>query len=427
MAFKPNLRLSSAVLGGLARPAFSENLGEAIGQAMLGPQNRKERRDREAFSKELLAAAGDPTKISNILTTYGAKLDDPELAMRGAGMLATAREAERTQEGQGALAYLQDQMRQTLQTKLTENFTAQDQQQRLNDLQASANAVARNVRGLDPLTAANMSMNMENAVFQQQSARNQERRAEEALELRFKGHEMALEKHKEYMATADYRQQIRDFDVNSKQYEAAIQSAKGAPQTEEAKAAFLQRFPEMEGVWDSVTTQKESQNLQLEQIKAAAESNKFDYTDEQLFDLLSIPAEDRKETTEKGKANLKAIERLRALPPKRANEVLQAAVESSFAKTKAPPAALVGLFKDAAMAYTAGQVLLTDDEEEGQAAQLALKAAQAYMQAGSGVGAFQAALEAMAIEAEDMTGDKQPDSQADLIKQLEQLQTQYAD
>ena len=64
MAFKPNLRLSSAVLGGLARPDFAQDAGKALGQAMLGPQNRKERRDREAFSKELLAAAGDPTKIT---------------------------------------------------------------------------------------------------------------------------------------------------------------------------------------------------------------------------------------------------------------------------------------------------------------------------------------------------------------------------
>ena len=421
----------NALLQSLARPpAFQQGLFDAakgIGATpvMLTEQRKleQERQDRDAFSEELLAAAGDPNKIGNVLTAYGAKFDDPELAIRGASMLSAAKETERTQEGQGALAYLQDQMRQTLQTELTDNFTAQDQQRKLNDLQASANAIARNVRGLDPLAAASMSMNMENAVFQQKSARNQERRAEEALEIRFEGHEMALEKHKEYMATADYRQQIRDFDVNSKKYDAAIAAAKGAPQTEEAKAAFLQRYPEMEGVWDSVTTQKESQRLQLEQIKAAAEDNKFDYTDEELFDLLGIPGDQRGDDSAEGQANLKAIKRLRALPPKRANVVLQAAVESSFAKTKAPPAALVGLFKDAAMAYTAGQFGVSDEEEEGQAAQLALKAAQAYMQAGSGVGAFQAALEVMAIEAGKVSGS----SESSDIKELRQMQTQYID
>ena len=42
----PNLRLSSAVLGGLARPGFSDNVGSSIGQAMLGPQNRRKEREK---------------------------------------------------------------------------------------------------------------------------------------------------------------------------------------------------------------------------------------------------------------------------------------------------------------------------------------------------------------------------------------------
>lgn len=41
-----NLRLSNAVLGQLARPGFSENVGEAIGQAMLGPENRRKEREK---------------------------------------------------------------------------------------------------------------------------------------------------------------------------------------------------------------------------------------------------------------------------------------------------------------------------------------------------------------------------------------------
>ena len=44
----PNLRLSSAVLGGLARPGFSDDVGSAIGQAMLGPENRRKERDKMA-------------------------------------------------------------------------------------------------------------------------------------------------------------------------------------------------------------------------------------------------------------------------------------------------------------------------------------------------------------------------------------------
>jgi hypothetical protein len=354
---------------------------------------------------------------------------DPEGAMRLAMEARRLSTSQRTQEGEGALAYLQDQMRQTLQADLTDNFTAEQQQQQLDNLQASANAVAASIQGIDRLAIAGMSMNMENAVFGQKSARNQEKRAEQAMELRFEGHEMALDKHKEYMETAAYREQMRGFEANEANYSAAIRAAKSMANTPEANAAFLQteNFSKMEGVWDAVSAQKESQRLQLEQLEAAAEDNKFDYTDEQLFDLLGTPEDERTNDSPAGKANLKAIKRLRALPPKRANAVLASAVESSFGRAKPPPAALVGLFKDAAMAYTGGQIFASDEKEEGQAAQLALKAAQAYMQAGSGVNAFQSALEAMAIEAEGMTGDKQSESTSDLIRQLDQLATQYAD
>tara|TARA_S200000501_G_scaffold205615_2_gene193339 strand:+ start:4137 stop:5417 length:1281 start_codon:yes stop_codon:yes gene_type:complete len=420
---------SRGLIQGLINPSYSQNLRDVGMLAGSAPGRRRERERQEGMFRDINQAlfSEDPEKI--LSASQQLARTDPQGAMRLALEAKGIQSTQRTREGQGALAYLQDQMRRTLQADLADDFTAADQQAQLNNLQASANAVAANIKGIDPLATAGMSMNMENAVFQQKSARNQERRAEEALELRFKGHEMALDRHKEYMETADYRKQMQGFEVNEANYNAAIRSAKSMPNTPEAKAAFLQNenFSEMEGVWDAVSAQKESQRLQLEQLEANAEDNKFDYTDEQLFDLLGTPEDERTKDSAAGKANLKAISRLRALPPKRANAVLQSAVESSFAKTKAPPAALVGLFKDAAMAYTAGQRFTSEEEEEGQAAQLALKAAQAYMEAGSGVGAFQAALEVMAIEAEGVTGDKQPESTAELIKQLQQLETQYPD
>ena len=420
------LRLTSTQR--LASPDFGDvqGLGMLVGSGQaVAKQKAKEQGMFSDLSKAIFSGDADQLLQASqqFVTT------DPSLSMRLASQAQQMKTAQRTQEGQGALAYLQDQMRRTLQTELSDTFTAEDQQKQLNNLQASANAVAANVQGLDRLATAGMSMNMENAVFQQKAARRQEERADDALRLRFEGHEMALEKHQEYMRTADYREQMRGFEANEANYNAAIRAAKSMPNTPEAKAAFLQNenFSGMEGVWDAVNAQKESQRLQLEQLEAAAEDHKFDYTDEQLFDLLGTPEDERTDDSPAGKANLKALKRLRALPPKRANAVLASAVESSFGRAKPPPAALVGLFKDAAMAYTAGQIFTSEEEEEGQAAQLALKGAQAYMQAGSGMNAFQSALEAMAIEAEGVTGDKQPETESDLIRELRQLQTPYID
>jgi hypothetical protein len=420
------LRLTSTQR--LASPDFGDvqGLGMLIGSGQaVAKQKAKEQGMFSDLSKAIFSGDADQLLQASqqFVTT------DPSLSMRLASQAQQIKTTQRTQEGEGALAYIQDQMRQTLQRELTDSFTAQDQQQQLNNLQASANAVAANIQGIDRLATAGMSMNMENAVFQQKAARRQEERADEGLRLRFEGHEMALQKHQEYMDTADYREQMRGFEANEANYNAAIRAAKSMPNTPEAKAAFLQNenFSGMEGVWDAVNAQKESQRLQLEQLEAAAEDNKFDYTDEQLFDLLGTPADERTNDSPAGKANLKALKRLRALPPKRANAVLASAVESSFGRAKPPPAALVGLFKDAAMAYTAGQIFASDEEEEGQAAQLALKAAQAYMQAGSGMNAFQSALEVMAMEAEDAGKGKQPESTAELIEQLQQLETEYPD
>ena len=420
------LRLTSTQR--LASPDFGDvqGLGMLVGSGQaVAKQKAKEQGMFSDLSKAIFSGDADQLLQASqqFVTT------DPSLSMRLASQAQQMKTAQRTQEGQGALAYLQDQMRRTLQTELSDTFTAEDQQKQLNNLQASANAVAANVQGLDRLVTAGMSMNMENAVFQQKAARRQEERADDALRLRFEGHEMALEKHQEYMRTADYREQMRGFEANEANYNAAIRAAKSMPNTPEAKAAFLQNenFSGMEGVWDAVNAQKESQRLQLEQLEAAAEDHKFDYTGEQLFDLLGTPEDERTDDSPAGKANLKALKRLRALPPKRANAVLASAVESSFGRAKPPPAALVGLFKDAAMAYTAGQIFTSEEEEEGQAAQLALKGAQAYMQAGSGMNAFQSALEAMAIEAEGVTGDKQPETESDLIRELRQLQTPYID
>lgn len=422
-------RFSRGFLQAIANPSYQQNLYSAAEQAGSAEAVGREQTRREGMFQDINKAlfSNDPTQL--LAASQQLARTDPAAAMRLASDARAMQAQQRTQEGQGALAYLQDQMRRTLQTELSDTFTAENQQEQLNNLQASANAVAANIQGLDRLATAGMSMNMENAVFQQKAARRQEERADEGLRLRFEGHEMALEKHQEYMKTADYREQMRGFEANEANYNAAIRAAKSMPNTPEAKAAFLQNenFSGMEGVWDAVSAQKESQRLQLEQLEAAAEDNKFDYTDEQLFDLLGTPEDERTDDSPAGKANLKAIKRLRALPPKRANAVLASAVESSFGRAKPPPAALVGLFKDAAMAYTAGQITATDEEEEGQAAQLALKAAQAYMQAGSGVNAFQSALEVMAMEAEDAGKGKQPESTAELIEQLQQLETKYPD
>lgn len=53
----PNLRINSGLLQKLASPSFSARAGEAIGQAMLGPENRREEREKMARMDALMDAS----------------------------------------------------------------------------------------------------------------------------------------------------------------------------------------------------------------------------------------------------------------------------------------------------------------------------------------------------------------------------------
>lgn len=92
MAYKPNLRLSSAVLGGLARPDFAEVVGAGVGQAMLGPQRRKEKEETETFYQQLIKASqeGNSEAVGSLLAGRGSKTEDTAMVLQGMGMMTAA-------------------------------------------------------------------------------------------------------------------------------------------------------------------------------------------------------------------------------------------------------------------------------------------------------------------------------------------------
>lgn len=85
-----DLRLSNAVLGRLARPGFSARAGEAIGQAMLGPENRKKEEEEKAFYEQLMSLSqkGDSASVGQLLAQRGVKKQNPQMIMQGTGMMA---------------------------------------------------------------------------------------------------------------------------------------------------------------------------------------------------------------------------------------------------------------------------------------------------------------------------------------------------
>lgn len=87
-----NLRLSNAVLGRLADPGFSKNVGSAFGKAMLGPEVRDEKEETEKFFEALMKAnqAGDPSAVGSLLANRGQKTENTQMVLQGMGMMTAA-------------------------------------------------------------------------------------------------------------------------------------------------------------------------------------------------------------------------------------------------------------------------------------------------------------------------------------------------
>lgn len=87
-----NLRLSNAVLGQLANPRFSKVVGASVGEAMLGPEKRKEEEETQTFYQQLMKASqeGNSSAVGGLLATRGAKTENTQMVLQGMGMMTAA-------------------------------------------------------------------------------------------------------------------------------------------------------------------------------------------------------------------------------------------------------------------------------------------------------------------------------------------------
>lgn len=134
MAFKPNLRLSSAVLGGLARPDFSRSAGLAIGAGMLGAQRRQDEAETRATQEagiELLRKAqvaqetGDMGMLGNINDELDALLSSTRNEQARQAIMKTIE----TVQGQRGATQSQAQTNTAMSIIKTEQALEQLQQQ----------------------------------------------------------------------------------------------------------------------------------------------------------------------------------------------------------------------------------------------------------------------------------------------------------
>lgn len=310
--------------------------------------------------------------------------------------------ANRLQMGQASIADLQNKYTETLKDP---TLSKEDRKVKLDNLQASMNAIAGAVEGMDPSKVGMIGQQAEAADLQRRGAEQQMRladernqRAWEQFELSKEESARAAEKHAEWQQTQDYRIEAQQLELEAKQYQAAVNAAKGLIGQEGGREKFIANFGEERvGVYDSLNRQREAQELQLQEARDKAKKGEWNYTDEQLREM-GI-----------SEAAIPAIQKAGENRPQLGHQAVEAVLLRQFETTDMPPAAVLGLFKDAALSHVQQNVDLkgrdTEDKQDAEAGKLALKMAQRYIASGGSIEEALKEVTAYQVSEEDQEED----------------------
>ena len=298
----------------------------------------------------------------------------------------TARaKANRLQMGQSSVASLQNEYMRVLKDPAITDPA--EREKKLADIQASMNAIAGAVEGMDPSAVGMIGQQAKAADLQtraqeQQMELDQERneRAWEQFDLSKEEAARADEKHAEWKQTQDYRVEAARLEAEAKQYQAAVNAAKGLVGQDGGREKFVAAFgEERAGVYDSLNRQKQAQELQLEEARAKADKRTWKYTNKQLEEM-GFPEE-----------VVTILQRAGENNPAGGHRMLEALLEQQFKTAEMPTSALLGLFKDAALSHIVKEGINvapwkdSDEDREAAAGKLALKMAERYLATGGSI------------------------------------------
>jgi hypothetical protein len=309
--------------------------------------------------------------------------------------------AGRLQMGQSRVASLENEYTRVLKDP---TLSPKDRDEKLANLQASMNAIAGAVEGMDPVRVGQIGQQSEAAdLARRDREQNMDLRAQanerawESFDLTKEASARAEAQHQEWVATADYRATERLIKEAEGRYNMGVRAAKALVGTEGGKEKFLSNpaYADMEGVWSAVSRQVEQQQLELESAREQANQNKYQWTDKKLEELGL------------GEPEIKQLNALAEVNPGTANKMVLNHLERQYAAAEVPTSAMLGLFEAAALDYIEKEDINVDpngldseEDKEKAAGTLALKMADRYMATG---GNIQEALKV--ISAESVRGE----------------------
>ena len=409
----------------LTQPGYSQGmfeLGTTLGQA---PAVAKEREAKKQRMDQLGSAlkSDDPAALERVGSVF-LNTANPEV---GTQLLSSARTLRQTQARQSTASDLS-----SIQQRMVEVFkgpaTPEVKKQQADALQQEAMDIVRNDPFATPeqiTSAGSLSMRTEGAVFQQAVAKNQETRAQgtfersaEAFKLTQEQMGMAREKHEEWVNSADHRVAMQVLEQEGAQYQQATRAARAAVGQPGGKEAFNARYPNMSGIWDAVSTEKDARDLQVDALRTAAEAGEFTMTAAEVAEMFNAKEDS---------AEVQSFMKLAKSNPKNASTMIANKIASDLSGPTIPKATVVEMFKDQAMVYatywrnrvSTGWLYDTDEEEEAAAAEMAVKAAEVYQKTGS----YSDAIDVFPIVAAKLSGKtatKDPE-QVEPLSELDEL------
>jgi hypothetical protein len=334
--------------------------------------------------------------------------------------------ANRLQMGQASIANLQNKYMDTLKDP---SLSETDRKAKLDNLQASMNAIAGAVEGMDPSKVGMIGQQTEAADLQRRASEQQMRladernqRAWEQFDLSKEESARAAERHEEWRQTQDYRVEAQQLELEAKQYQAAVNAAKGLIGQEGGREKFVATFgEERAGVYDSLNRQREAQELQLQEARDTAAKGKWNYTDEQLKEM-GI-----------SEAAIPAIQRAGQTRPQLGHRAVEAVLLKQFETAEMPTAAVLGLFKDAALSHIVEHDINvakgwdSDEDREAAAGKLALKMAERYIASGGSIEEALKEVTAYQVSGEDQEVDSDLAEVQRMIAEAQAAQQDAAD
>ena len=281
-------RFGRDIVRQLTDPTMAQGMFE-LGRQIGGlPGDLREKKRTDALQKGLLgleqmAASGQltPEMYEEALGSYSKMATDEKSAeLVRESMARVSRDVKETARYESGVE-INSIKEQMYDVQNNPNLPEPEKRKRISELQAKANAAAKEGR-LDPMVVGSLSRDVMQDVFTSEQKKLQAERAAKRFDISVDQAEMAVARHEQWKKNVDFQNLANEVSRVANQ-DLLIKNSIRSGQV--SKEEFLAQNPDKEYLFKEI----EVENLELENKREEAlrkkEAGKFEYTDQELKDI----------------------------------------------------------------------------------------------------------------------------------------------